>query len=142
MSEEGFEALVDRALSMVEEKFIAASGPGGQNVNKVATAVQLRLDVFALRLQPQVFNRLKTLAGSKMTASGEIVLTARSHRTQEMNRSEARERLAGMLREAQRSPKKRAKSRVNRVGKTKRLKSKKARGEVKANRGKVSRSDW
>ncbi|MEP5937852.1 MAG: alternative ribosome rescue aminoacyl-tRNA hydrolase ArfB [Erythrobacter sp.] len=142
MSEEAFEALVEQALGMVEEKFIAASGPGGQNVNKVATAVQLRLDVFALRLQPQVFNRLKTLAGSKMTASGEIVLTARSHRTQEMNRSDARERLAEMLREAQRSPKKRAKSRVNRIGKAKRLKSKKARGAVKANRGKVSRSDW
>ncbi len=142
MTEEALEALVDHALPLVEEKFIAASGPGGQNVNKVATAVQLRLDVFALRLQPQVFNRLKALAGSKMTASGEIVLTARSYRTQEMNRADARERLAELLREAQRSPKKRAKSRVNRVGKAKRLKSKKARGAVKANRGKVSRSDW
>lgn len=142
MTEEALEALVDHALPLVEEKFIAASGPGGQNVNKVATAVQLRLDVFALRLQPQVFNRLKALAGSKMTASGEIVLTARSYRTQEMNRADARERLADLLREAQRSPKKRAKSRVNRVGKAKRLKSKKARGAVKANRGKVSRSDW
>jgi ribosome-associated protein len=136
------EALVENALASVEEKFIASSGPGGQNVNKVATAVQLRLDVFALRLQPQVFNRLKSLAGSKMTASGEIILTARSHRTQEMNRSDARDRLAELLREAQRSPKKRAKSRVNRIGKVKRLKSKKARGAVKANRGKVSRSDW
>ena len=142
MTDEALEALVDRALPLVEEKFIAASGPGGQNVNKVATAVQLRLDVFALRLQPQVFNRLKALAGSKMTASGEIVLTARSYRTQDMNRADARERLADLLREAQRSPKKRAKSRVNRVGKAKRLKSKKARGAVKANRGKVSRSDW
>jgi len=142
MAEEAFEALVEQALSLLEEKFIAASGPGGQNVNKVATAVQLRLDVFALRLQPQVFNRLKALAGSKMTAGGEIVLTARSHRTQEMNRAEARERLAAILREAQRSPKKRAKSRVNRIGKAQRLKAKKARGAVKANRGKVSRSDW
>lgn len=142
MAEPDFDALVAQALTMVEEKFIAASGPGGQNVNKVATAVQLRLDVFALRLQPQVFNRLKALAGSKMTASGEIVLTARSHRTQEMNRADARERLSDLLREAQRSPKKRGKSRVNRIGKAKRLKSKKARGAVKANRGKVSRSDW
>ena len=82
--------VTERALSTVEESFIAASGPGGQNVNKVATAVQLRLDVFALRLEPAVFARLKALAGSRMTASGEIVLTARNFRTQEQNREDAR----------------------------------------------------
>jgi ribosome-associated protein len=70
-------SLAERALDLVEESFIAASGPGGQNVNKVATAVQLRLDVFALRLEPAAFQRLKALAGSRMTAKGEIVLTAR-----------------------------------------------------------------
>lgn len=70
---------VARALSLVEESFIAASGPGGQNVNKVATAVQLRLNVFALRLQPQVFNRLKSLTGSRMTSGGEIVQIGRAH---------------------------------------------------------------
>ena len=128
---------VDRALALAEESFIAASGPGGQNVNKVATAVQLRLDVFALRLTPPVFNRLKSLAGTRMTAKGEIVLTARSFRTQEANREDARKRLAEMIEAALVEPKKRAKTRVNRVGKTQRLKSKKARGTVKASRGKV-----
>ncbi|RIV75735.1 alternative ribosome rescue aminoacyl-tRNA hydrolase ArfB [Pelagerythrobacter aerophilus] len=130
---------VERALALAEESFIASSGPGGQNVNKVATAVQLRLDVFALRLPPPVFTRLKTLAGSRMTARGEIVLTARTHRMQEANREEARSRLVELIEEAHKQPKKRAKSRVNRVGKVKRLKAKKSRGAVKANRGKV---DW
>lgn len=130
---------VERALALAEESFIASSGPGGQNVNKVATAVQLRLDVFALRLPPPVFARLKTLAGSRMTGRGEIVLTARTHRTQEANREEARRRLAELIEDAHKQPKKRAKSRVNRVGKVKRLKAKKSRGVVKANRGKV---DW
>jgi len=134
--------LIDRALASVEESFIASSGPGGQNVNKVATAVQLRLDVFALRLSPPVFNRLKELAGSRMTSKGEIVLTARNYRTQEANRDDARARLTELLEEAQKQPKKRQKSRLNRVGKEKRIKAKKNRGAVKANRGKVSRSDW
>ena len=128
-----------RALELVEESFIAASGPGGQNVNKVATAVQLRLDVFALRLPPPVFHRLKSLAGSRMTAKGEIVLTARKYRTQEANREDARARLADLIEQALVEPKKRARTRINRVGKEQRIKSKKARGTVKANRGKV---DW
>ncbi|MCB2076881.1 MAG: aminoacyl-tRNA hydrolase, partial [Novosphingobium sp.] len=106
-------------------------------VNKVATAVQLRLDVFALRLQPQVFQRLKQLAGSKMTARGELVITARTYRTQEANRDDARARLSELLEKAQEQPRKRAKSRLNRVGKIQRLKGKKLRGEVKAGRGKV-----
>lgn len=131
------EATVERAMALVEESFIASSGPGGQNVNKVATAVQVRLDVFALRLQPQVFTRLKTLAGSKMTAGGEIVLTARRFRTQEANRADARERLAEMIRKAHDSPRKRAKTRLNRINKEARIKQKKSRGTVKANRGKV-----
>ena len=128
-----------RALALAEESFIAGTGPGGQNVNKVATAVQLRLDVFALRLEPAVFQRLKTLAGSRMTARGEIVIAARRFRTQEANREDARDRLAALIDEALVEPKKRAKTRVNRVGKEQRIKSKKARGTVKATRGKV---DW
>ena len=116
----------------------ALHGPGGQNVNKVATAVQLRLDVYALRLPPPVFHRLKELAGSRMTLRGELVLAARNFRTQEANRADARDRRAALLREAHNLPEKRAKSRLNRVGKGARLDSKKKRGTVKAGRGKVS----
>ena len=130
--------LLDRALALVSESFIAAAGPGGQNVNKVATAVQLRLDVYALRLSPEVFHRFRQLAGSRMTAKGELVLTARRFRTQEANRADARERLAELLIEAQNLPEKRAKSRLNRVGKTERLAGKKRRGAIKAGRGKVN----
>ena len=129
--------LIERALGLVSESFITATGPGGQNVNKVATAVQLRLDVFALRLPPEVFHRLRTLAGSKMTARGELLIVARRFRTQEANRADARERLTELLTEAQKLPEKRAKSRLNRVGKTQRLQGKKIRGAVKAGRGKV-----
>lgn len=129
--------VLERAQSHASESFIASAGPGGQNVNKVATAVQVRLNVYALRLAPAVFARLKELAGSKMTARGELVLTARTYRTQEQNRTDARDRLADLLRRAHDLPEKRAKSRLNRVGKTQRLKGKKLRGEVKAGRGKV-----
>ena len=132
-------ALAERALALAEEKFIAASGPGGQNVNKVATAVQLRIDVFALRLTPETFQRLKTLAGSRMTKAGEIVLTASEYRTQDQNREAARARLVALLEDAATPPRPRAKTRLNRVGKAERLKTKKARGLVKAGRGKV---DW
>jgi len=129
--------IVERAFSIASESFIAATGPGGQNVNKVATAVQLRVDVFALKLEPPVFHRLKELAGSKMTAKGELVIMARRHRTQEANRADARDRLAELLEAAGKLPEKRKKSRLNRIGKFKRLKAKKQRGDVKARRGKV-----
>ena len=129
---------IARALASIEERFIAAAGPGGQNVNKVATAVQVRLDVFALRLEEPVFARLKTLAGSRMTAGGEIVLTARRFRTQEANRADARVRISKLIADAFRTPEKRARSRVNRINKVERLAGKKLRGTVKAGRGKVS----
>jgi ribosome-associated protein len=131
--------IADRALEIAEEKFIASSGPGGQNVNKVATSVQLRVDVFQTGLPPEAFERLKDIAGSKLTKNGEIVFTANEYRTQEQNREAARERLVALLHEALNPPRKRKKSRVNRVGKVKRLKAKKVRGDVKAKRGKV---DW
>lgn len=135
-------SLLDRAHALAQESFLAGSGPGGQNANKVATEVQLRVNVYALRLTPPVFARLREIAGSKLTASGDLLLTARAHRTQDANRQEAREKLEELLEAAHRQPKKRVKSRVNRVGKVQRLKAKKARGEVKAKRGKPSRSDW
>lgn len=122
----------------IEEKFIASSGPGGQNVNKVATAVQLRLDVFALRLHPEVYARLKALAGSRWTQEGEIVVTARTHRTQEANRQEARERLAALVARAHERPAKRRKTRPSKAAKLKRLEGKAQRSEVKRGRGRVS----
>ena len=130
-------AVAERALAHLSESFITAAGPGGQNVNKVATAVQLRLDIYALRLDPQVNARLRTLAGSKLTGAGEIVLTARRFRTQDANRSDARERLLALLADAHDLPQKRAKTRLNRVGKFERLAGKKLRGTIKAGRGKV-----
>lgn len=134
--------LIDRAHALVEERFVAGSGPGGQNANKVATEVQLRVNAYKLRLSPFAFRRLGEVAGGKLTDSGEILIVAREHRTQEANRTLAREKLEELLREAHRRPKPRAKTRLNRVGKAQRLKTKKARGEVKANRGKPSRHDW
>lgn len=134
--------LLDRAHALAEESFLAGSGPGGQNANKVATEVQLRLNIYALRLPPSVFARLRDLAGSKLTNAGDLLITARQHRTQEANRQAARAKLAEILEAAHRQPKKRAKTRINRVGKMKRLKSKKVRGAVKANRGKPNSADW
>ncbi len=124
--------------SALEEKFLAATGPGGQNVNKVATAVQIRLDVFALRLSPAAYARLKTLAGSRWTNEGEIVLTARRFRTQEANRSDARARLTELVHKAHLQPVKRIKTKPSKAAKQKRLEGKAIRGDVKKARGKVS----
>ena len=122
----------------LEERFLAASGPGGQNVNKVATACQLRCDVFKLGLAPEVYARLKALAGSRMTAAGEIVLTARKYRTQDANREDARARLADLIGKAHVRQAKRRPTKPSRAAKAKRVDSKKARGTVKQGRGKVS----
>lgn len=130
-------SILDKANAIAEESFITASGPGGQNVNKVATAVQLRVNIYALGLPPRIFHRLSDLAGHRLNQAGDIVIDARNHRTQDANRREARGRLAKLIEEALKEPKKRARTRVNRLGKAKRLASKKAHGEKKAWRGKI-----
>jgi len=118
----------------LEERFLAATGPGGQNVNKVATAVQLRVDVYALRLQPAVFARLKRLAGTRWTQDGGIIVTARTHRTREANRAEARLRLAELVAEAHIAPVKRVKTKPTKSAKAKRVETKTQRGAVKRGR--------
>ncbi len=85
---------------LLEESFLAATGPGGQNVNKVATACQLRVNIFGLGLPPFAFRKLKMLAGSKMTAAGELIVTARNHRTREANRADARARIVELVDQA------------------------------------------
>jgi ribosome-associated protein len=122
---------------VLSEAFLAGTGPGGQNVNKVATAVQMRLDVFALRLDPRVYERLKGLAGSRWTKEGEIVITAREHRSREANREEARARLAELVGKAHEIPARRVKTRPSRAAKEKRMVGKAVRSDVKRGRGKV-----
>jgi ribosome-associated protein len=124
----------EEALS---ETFLAASGPGGQNVNKVATACQLRCDVFKLELSPHAYERLKSLAGSRMTSGGEIVITARNYRTQEANRQDARERLAELIEKARLVQPRRVKTKPSRAAKARRVDQKKGRAAVKAGRGPV-----
>ena len=111
----------------MSETFLAATGPGGQNVNKVATACQLRADVFRLGLAPDVYQRLKTIAGSRMTAAGELLVTARRFRTQEANRADARARLAEMIARAHMAPKKRRATRPSKAAKARRVDTKKQR---------------
>ena len=122
----------------LSESFLAATGPGGQNVNKVATAVQLRLDVFKLGLTPDVYERLKRIAGSKMTLGGELLVTARRFRTQDANRQDARLRLARLIADAHIVQAKRRRTRPSKAAKAKRVEKKVQRGAVKKGRGKVT----
>ena len=130
--------MADLPEHLLSERFLAGSGPGGQNVNKVATACQLRIDIFALGLAPEVFRRLKTLAGSKLTTGGELLITARRFRTQEANRADARARLSALLDAAHVRPERRIKTRPTKAAKARRVDSKKARSQIKAGRGRVT----
>lgn len=124
------------------EQFIRAPGPGGQNVNKVASAVQLRFNAAASpALSPALLARLKRLAGRRMTGEGVIVLTATRFRSQEQNRKDARERLRALILEAATPPKPRRATRTPRASKRRRLETKRQRGDVKKLRGKVGRSE-
>jgi ribosome-associated protein len=124
--------------SELEERFVRASGPGGQNVNKVSTAVQLRFDPSrSPALSDDVRERLRVLAGSRMTNEGVLVIDARSHRTQSQNREEARERLVDLIRRSLVRPKRRKKTRPGLAAKQRRIDTKKRRGAIKSGRGKL-----
>jgi len=131
-------AIDDREL---DERFVRASGPGGQNVNKVSTAVELRFDVRGSSLPYDVKQRLMTLAGSRMSMDGVLLIDSREHRTQVQNREAARARLVAMLQQAAKRPKTRRPTKPKRAAKEKRLESKRQRGEVKTLRGRGRHGD-
>ena len=121
----------------IEEHFVRSSGPGGQNVNKVATAVQLRFDITGSSLPDAIKHRLLALAGSRITEDDVLVIEAREHRTQSQNRQAARQRLVTLIRRATHQPKKRRPTTPGRAATEQRLASKKRRGEIKARRHKT-----
>ena len=128
-------AIADHEL---DERFVRASGPGGQNVNKVSTAVELRFNVFSSSLPDDVRMRLIAMAGKRINHEGVLLIDSREHRTQAQNREAARARLAALVQAAAVRPKKRRKTKPSKAAKEKRIESKKKRAKVKAGRGRVT----
>ncbi len=116
----------------IEERFVRASGPGGQNVNKVSSAVELRFNIAGANLPPDVKERLTMLAGNQVTSDGVLIIDSREHRTQTQNREAARERLATLIRQAARPPRKRRATKPHAGARERRLETKKRRSNLKA----------